>query len=89
MLQEYVQKNPFFSEKDCQGHLQNNQNSCLSSFQENHAQRHKLENFIFKQLENLEGLCLTDFKLAEFFDDEGNYQYKRYGTFGCVAPELK
>ncbi|CAD8152273.1 unnamed protein product [Paramecium pentaurelia] len=88
-FQEYVQKNPFFSEEKAAKAIFRIIKIVAYLHSKKIMHRDiKLENFIFRQLDNLDSLCLTDFKLAEFYDDEGNYQFKRCGTVGYVAPEV-
>ncbi|CAD8070270.1 unnamed protein product [Paramecium sonneborni] len=48
----------------------------------------KPENIIFRQIDNLDSICLTDFGLAEFYHSDGHYLFKRCGTPGYVAPEI-
>lgn len=33
----------------------------------------KLENIIIRTLDNLDSICLNDFKLAEIYDPKGDY----------------
>ena len=47
----------------------------------------KPENLILKS-ENLYDICVADFGLADYYDVTGNYQFKRCGTPGYVAPEV-
>jgi serine/threonine protein kinase len=48
----------------------------------------KPENLILRSRSNDYDICLADFGLADYYDPEGNYMFKRCGTPGYVAPEL-
>ncbi|CAD8158589.1 unnamed protein product [Paramecium octaurelia] len=48
----------------------------------------KPENIIFRQIDNLDSICLTDFGLADFYHNDGLYLFKRCGTPGYIAPEI-
>ncbi|CAD8153151.1 unnamed protein product [Paramecium pentaurelia] len=48
----------------------------------------KPENIIFRQIDNLDSICLTDFGLADFYHSDGLYLFKRCGTPGYIAPEI-
>lgn len=48
----------------------------------------KPENIILRSRNNDYDICLADFGLADYYDPEGNYMFKRCGTPGYVAPEL-
>ncbi|CAD8049273.1 unnamed protein product [Paramecium primaurelia] len=88
-LLDYVLKNPFFSEDKAAKVIFRIIKIIAYLHSKKIMHRDiKLENFIFRQLDNLDSLCLIDFKLAEFYDDEGHYQFKRCGTVGYVAPEV-
>ncbi|CAD8177942.1 unnamed protein product [Paramecium octaurelia] len=47
----------------------------------------KPENILFRK-PNLEELVISDFGLAEYHNDEGQYKYHRCGTAGNMAPEI-
>ncbi|CAD8141390.1 unnamed protein product [Paramecium octaurelia] len=88
-LSEYVSKNPLFSEEKAAKAIFRIIKIVAYLHSKKIMHRDiKLDNFIFRQLDNLDSLCLTDFKLAEFYDDEGHYQFTRCGTVGYVAPEV-
>ncbi|CAD8058142.1 unnamed protein product [Paramecium sonneborni] len=88
-LQDYVIKNPFFSEDKAAKVIFRVIKIIAYLHSKKIMHRDiKLENFIFRQIDNFDSLCLTDFKLAEFHDEDGNYQFKRCGTVGYVAPEI-
>ncbi|CAD8060361.1 unnamed protein product [Paramecium primaurelia] len=48
----------------------------------------KPENIIFRQIDNIDSACLTDFGLADFYHNDGFYLFKRCGTPGYIAPEI-
>ena len=48
----------------------------------------KPENLILHSRDNSHDICLADFGLADYYNPEGNYIFKRCGTPGYVAPEL-
>lgn len=43
---------------------------------------------MFKERNNLDSLCITDFGLADFYNVEGKYLFNRCGSVGFVAPEI-
>ncbi|CAD8088989.1 unnamed protein product [Paramecium primaurelia] len=47
----------------------------------------KPENILFRK-PNLEEMVISDFGLAEYHNDEGQYKYHRCGTVGNMAPEI-
>ncbi|CAD8095496.1 unnamed protein product [Paramecium sonneborni] len=47
----------------------------------------KPENILFRK-PNLEEIVISDFGLAEFYNEEGQYKYHRCGTAGNMAPEI-
>jgi calcium/calmodulin-dependent protein kinase I len=48
----------------------------------------KPENILFREKDNLDSICITDFGLADFYNPEGNYIFTRCGSPGFVAPEV-
>ncbi|KAM3136273.1 hypothetical protein pb186bvf_011572 [Paramecium bursaria] len=48
----------------------------------------KPENIIIRNLMNTSDICIADFGLAENYNMEGKYLFKRCGTPGYVAPEI-
>lgn len=56
----------------------------------------KPENLLFRNklldyqeiTSNLDSLVIADFGLADFYQKDGNYMFKRCGTPGYAAPEL-
>lgn len=48
----------------------------------------KPDNIVFREKGNLDTLCVTDFGLAEFYNQEGKYLFNRCGSVGFVAPEI-
>ena len=36
----------------------------------------------------MDSLCVTDFGLADFYNQEANYLFNRCGSVGFVAPEI-
>ena len=48
----------------------------------------KPENLILHSRDNNIDICLADFGLADYYNAEGDYIFKRCGTPGYVAPEL-
>ncbi|CAK68899.1 unnamed protein product (macronuclear) [Paramecium tetraurelia] len=48
----------------------------------------KPENLILKQKNNIEDIILADFGLADFYNPDGDYLFKRCGSIGYIAPEM-
>ncbi|CAK68270.1 unnamed protein product (macronuclear) [Paramecium tetraurelia] len=48
----------------------------------------KPENLILRSKKDIADLVIADFGLADFYNPEGDYMFKRCGTPGYVAPEL-
>jgi len=48
----------------------------------------KPENLILRSESDDTDICIADFGLADFYDPEGKYLFKRCGTPGYVAPEI-
>ena len=48
----------------------------------------KPENLILHSRENNYDICLADFGLADFYNPNCDYIFRRCGTPGYVAPEL-
>jgi calcium/calmodulin-dependent protein kinase I len=48
----------------------------------------KPENLILHSRENNYDICLADFGLADFYNTNCDYIFRRCGTPGYVAPEL-
>ncbi|CAK68583.1 unnamed protein product (macronuclear) [Paramecium tetraurelia] len=48
----------------------------------------KPENLILRSKRDMADVVIADFGLADFYNQEGDYMFKRCGTPGYVAPEL-
>lgn len=48
----------------------------------------KADNILLKHSDNDAEICIADFGLAEYFNEECDYVFKRCGTPGYVAPEI-
>ncbi|CAD8062812.1 unnamed protein product [Paramecium sonneborni] len=48
----------------------------------------KPENLILRSPLNASDVCIADFGLADYYNPEGKYLFKRCGTPGYVAPEI-
>lgn len=46
------------------------------------------ENLILRSKKDISDLVIADFGLADFYNIDGDYMFKRCGTPGYVAPEL-
>lgn len=47
----------------------------------------KPENILLRK-PNLEDIVISDFGLAVYFNENGNYKHQRAGTPGNIAPEI-
>ncbi|CAD8143391.1 unnamed protein product [Paramecium octaurelia] len=88
-FQEYVQMNPFFSEERLPRPFLEQlkqlpifilRKSCIETQNQTNL---SLDNWKIQIV-----LSLTDFKLAEFYDDEGSYLQQRCGTVEYEVPEV-
>lgn len=48
----------------------------------------KPENLILRHKDDSYDVVIADFGLADFYNKEGDYMFKRCGTPGYVAPEV-
>jgi len=48
----------------------------------------KADNLLLKSQENDIDICIADFGLADYFNEECDYVFRRCGTPGYVAPEI-
>lgn len=43
---------------------------------------------MFKEKNNVQSVCITDFGLGDFYNSDGKYLFNRCGSIGFVAPEV-
>ncbi|CAK61798.1 unnamed protein product (macronuclear) [Paramecium tetraurelia] len=48
----------------------------------------KPDNIVFREKGNFDSLCVTDYGLADFYNQEAKYLFHRCGSVGFVAPEI-
>ena len=48
----------------------------------------KPENILMRSKTDETDVCIADFGLSDFYDPKYNYDFKKCGTIGFVAPEV-
>ncbi|CAD8121028.1 unnamed protein product [Paramecium sonneborni] len=88
-LSQYLDKNSPLSEKQTAQIVYNLLISLnhINSFGIFHRDL-KPDNIIFREKGNLDSLCIIDFGLADFYNQEAIYLFNRCGSVGFVAPEI-
>ncbi|CAD8094480.1 unnamed protein product [Paramecium primaurelia] len=88
-LSQYLDKNAPLSEKQTAQIIYNLLISLnhINSFGIFHRD-FKPDNIVFREKGNLDTLCVTDFGLADFYNQESKYLFNRCGSVGFVAPEI-